>query len=57
VIAHRTELVFGLNPLAFKLSSLFFHLLNVGLVYALGWWPMIGWRNSAIAAGSPVTRD
>src|SRR5262249_48643856 len=36
---HWTELLFGVEPLAFNLSSLFLHIVNVVLVFCLGLWP------------------
>ena len=40
-----------MNPVVFRLSSLFFHIVNVCLIFALGRWKVIGWRAAAIAAG------
>lgn len=51
LLTHWTEEIFGLNPVAFRLSSLFFHIVNVCLIFALGRWKVIGWRAAAIAAG------
>jgi hypothetical protein len=51
VLTHWTEEIFGLNPVVFRLSSLFFHIVNVFLIFALGRWKVIGWRAAAIAAG------
>ena len=51
ILTHLTELLFGLSPAAFHASSLGLHILNVWLILALGSWPVIGWRNAAVAAG------
>src|SRR6185436_7522421 len=50
VLTYWTERLFGLNPSAFNLSSLLFHIFNSWLVFALGCWRVIGWRVSAVAA-------
>ncbi len=50
VLTHWTESLFGLQPLAYNLSSLLVHMLNAGLIFALGFWKPIGWRVSAVAA-------
>ncbi len=50
VMTYWTENVFGLNPLAFRLSSLALHIVNCLLVFALGAWRPIGCKISAIAA-------
>src|SRR6266511_3272483 len=44
LLTHWTECLFGLNPLAFRLSSLLLHIANCWLVLALGFWKPIGWR-------------
>jgi len=51
VLTYWTERVAGLHPLPFYASSLLLHILNVWLLFALGAWKTIGWRNSAVAAG------
>ncbi|MDQ6758350.1 MAG: hypothetical protein M3Z32_00625 [Acidobacteriota bacterium] len=50
VLTHWTEQVAGLNPLFFNLSSLFLHISNTLLVFALGSWAVIGWKRSFAAA-------
>ncbi|MEK7409388.1 MAG: hypothetical protein AAB225_30350 [Acidobacteriota bacterium] len=50
VLTYWTDRFFGLEPLAYNLSSLFLHILNTWLVFALGGWRVIGWRVSALAA-------
>lgn len=50
LLTHWTEQLFGLNPLAFNLSSLILHVINAWLVLALGFWRVIGWRISFVAA-------
>lgn len=45
-----TDRAFGLNPLAYNISSLLLHIANASLVFALGSWPLIGWRVAAFAA-------
>ncbi|MFB3778664.1 MAG: hypothetical protein ACE141_13685 [Bryobacteraceae bacterium] len=50
VLSYWTERAFGLSPLAFHLSSLALHVLNVWLILLLGAWPRIGWKCSAAAA-------
>jgi hypothetical protein len=42
--------LFGINKLAFNLTSLSLHIVNAWLVFALGSWKVVGWRTSAIAA-------
>ena len=42
LITHWTEQLFGFSPAAFKATSLFFHVVNVLLVAALGMWRPIG---------------
>lgn len=51
VMTYWIERFFGLSPLAFNFSSLALHVLNVWLVFALGWWRVIGWRVAALGAG------
>jgi len=51
ILTYWTERAFGLNPLAFHLTGLGLHVLNVWLIFALGFWKVIGWRHSAVAAG------
>ena len=50
VLTYWTDRVFGLSPLAYHLSSLMLHILNVWLIFALGAWKRIGWKYSAAAA-------
>jgi hypothetical protein len=50
LLSHWTESLFGFSPAAFKATSLLLHVLNVLLVFALGFWKPLGWRLSAIAA-------
>ncbi|MCL6546630.1 MAG: hypothetical protein K6T61_15520 [Bryobacteraceae bacterium] len=50
VLAYWIDGFFGLNPLAFHAASLSLHVVNVWLVFALGWWPVIGWRAAAFGA-------
>lgn len=50
VLTYWTERAFGLQPLAYKLSSLLLHIVNTWLVYALGAWRLIGWRVALPAA-------
>jgi hypothetical protein len=50
LLAYGVDKVFGLNPIAFHLASLSLHIANVGLVYALGWWPVLGWRVALFGA-------
>lgn len=50
VITYWTERLFGMSPLAFNVSSLLIHVLNTWLVLALGFWRVIGWRLSSVAA-------
>jgi hypothetical protein len=44
VLTYWTERAFGLDPLAYRLSSLLLHILNTWLVYALGAWRPLGRR-------------
>lgn len=50
VLGYWVDRWFGLNPLAFHAASLGLHIVNVWLVFALGWWPVIGWRAAAFGA-------
>jgi hypothetical protein len=50
LLTHWTERLFGLTPLVFNLSSLLLHVINAWLVLALGFWRVIGWRISCVAA-------
>jgi hypothetical protein len=50
ILTWWTERLFGVNTAAFNWSSLLLHVLNTGLVFALGMWRLIGWRVSAVAA-------
>ncbi len=51
VLTYWTERAFGLDPLAYRFTSLVLHVANAFLVFALGTWRPIGWRISALAAG------
>jgi hypothetical protein len=50
LITYWTERLFGVQPLVLNISSLLVHVLNTWLVLALGYWRLIGWRVSAVAA-------
>lgn len=50
VLTYWTERWFGLEPLAYRLSSLFLHVLNTWLVYWLGRWRIVGRRVALPAA-------
>lgn len=50
IATNWTERMFGIHPFAFKLSSLFVHILNCALVVALGIWRPVGWRLATVAA-------
>jgi hypothetical protein len=50
LITHWTEMVAGLSPLAFHLTSLALHVVNTWLVLMLGSWSLVGWRAGAAAA-------
>jgi len=50
VLTYWTERAFGLEPLAYRLSSLALHILNTWLVYALGAWRVVGRRVALPAA-------
>ena len=50
VLTHWIERSFGLRPAAFYSFSILLHVLNCWLVYALGRWPLIGFRVSAWSA-------
>jgi len=50
VLGYWIDRWFGLNSLAFHMTSLSLHIVNVWLVFALGWWPVIGWRAAAFGA-------
>jgi len=51
VLTYWTERAFGLEPLAYRLSSLFLHIINTWLVYALGRsWRVVGRRVTLPAA-------
>jgi hypothetical protein len=50
LLTHWTELLFGVTPVAFKLSSLAIHVLNCLLVMGLGIWRPVGYRLSCGAA-------
>lgn len=49
-VTYWLDSLFGPNPFYFNLASLFLHVLNSLLVFALGTWRMVGWKVSAIAA-------
>ncbi|MFB3827848.1 MAG: hypothetical protein ACE15B_13840 [Bryobacteraceae bacterium] len=50
VLTHWTERLFGVSPLVINLSSLALHILNVWLIFALGFWRPLGWRLAFLAA-------
>jgi hypothetical protein len=50
LVTYWLEQVFGLDPFAFRAAGLGLHIVNSLLVFALGFWPVIGWRTSAAAA-------
>jgi hypothetical protein len=50
VVTHWIESAFGLVPAAFYSFSILLHVSNCLLMYALGRWPLIGFRVSAWAA-------
>ncbi len=50
ILTHWTERLFGFQPLAFNASSLLLHIVNSWLVFALGFWSVVGWRISTLAA-------
>jgi len=50
VLTHWTEQLFGIDPMPYRLTSLFLHILCSTLVFALGSWRVIGWRIAALAA-------
>src|SRR5258705_1011327 len=50
VLTHLIERTFGLRPVAFYTFSILLHVLNCWLLYALGRWPIIGYRASAWSA-------
>jgi hypothetical protein len=50
VLTYWTEQAFGLNPLAYRLSSMVIHILNAMLVFGLGVWRPVGWKVSTVAA-------
>ena len=50
VLTYWTERAFGLEPLAYRLSSLALHIINTWLVYALGRWRVVGRRVALLAA-------
>lgn len=45
-VTHWTEMLFGLEPLAYNLSSLLLHTANAVILYCFGLWPSIGWKRS-----------
>lgn len=51
LVTHAVDRWFGLNPLAYNVTNLLVHILNVWLVFALGRCRVIGYRCSALAAG------
>ena len=50
ILTHWTEQLFGIDPLPYRLTSLFLHIVCSALLFALGSWRAIGWRISALAA-------
>ncbi|MEO8368794.1 MAG: hypothetical protein ABI806_06315 [Candidatus Solibacter sp.] len=50
LITYWTERLFGVQPLVLNISSLVVHILNTWLVLAVGYWRLIGWRLSCVAA-------
>lgn len=50
ILTYWTERAFGLDPLAFRLSALTLHVLGSFLVFALGYWRLVGWKIAALAA-------
>jgi hypothetical protein len=50
LVTHWTELVAGVSPVAFHLTSLAIHIVNTWLVLLLGCWHVVGWRVAAVAA-------
>lgn len=50
VLFSAAERTFGLNPPAFYAISIFLHILNCFLIYAIGRWELVGYRVSAWAA-------
>jgi hypothetical protein len=50
VVSYYVDRWFGVEPLAFRLTSLLFHIVNTMLVAALGLWKPAGWRISLPAA-------
>jgi hypothetical protein len=49
-LAYLLDRTVGMDPVWFRVSSLFFHIANGLLLFALGAWKRIGWRTAAIAA-------
>jgi hypothetical protein len=50
VLSWMTHELFGMEPVAYNLSSLILHIACALLILALGFWPAIGWRWSSVAA-------
>ncbi|MEO8593946.1 MAG: hypothetical protein ABI759_11545 [Candidatus Solibacter sp.] len=50
LITYWTERLFGVGPLVLNISSLILHVFNTWLVLALGYWRLVGWRVSCVAA-------
>ncbi len=50
VVTHWTERLFGVDPLPYRLTSLFLHIVCSMLLFALGSWRRIGWRAAALTA-------
>ena len=50
ILFSAAERTFGLNPTALYAISIFLHILNCFLVYAMGRWELVGYRVSAWAA-------
>jgi glycosyltransferase involved in cell wall biosynthesis len=50
ILTYWIEQAFGTAPLYYNLASLLLHIINSLLVFALGFWRVVGWRVSALAA-------
>src|SRR5258705_12289563 len=50
LLTHWTEQLFGVSVMAFHLTGLFLHILNVLLVFATGAWKRIGLRAAFLSA-------
>jgi hypothetical protein len=51
LVTHWTEAWLGISSALFRAESVALHVLNTLLVAALGWWRVVGWRLSVLAAG------